>query len=287
MTAVVSVAVFIPTYNRGTKIFETLRRIQLCDPLPAEIWVHIDLADGQLEAALAAEFPDVSVISSVDRIGPGGGRHRCLQHCDVPLAVSFDDDSYPCEVDFFERVRVRFNEMSDAAVIGAAIWHPHQAELPRVESLLQKSSFTGCGYAIRLSAYRETAGFVPRPVAYGLEETDLSLQLFACNWRIYEAGELRVFHDTALSHHQRPEITECVVANTALLAFLRYPMWLWFWGLLQLGNTVRYCLRAGRWRGVLPGLMRIPSDCFAFRRYRRVLPTSAVVGFLRVRRASP
>ena len=37
-----------------------------------------------------------------------------------------------------------------------------------------------------------------------MEESDLSLQLFAAGWQIYEAGELRVFHDTDLAHHQSP-----------------------------------------------------------------------------------
>jgi len=287
VTTVVAVAVLIPTYNRGTKVLETLRQIQRCNPLPSEIWVHIDLSDGRLEAVLTAQFPEVRVISAIDRVGPGGGRHRCLQQCEAPLAVSFDDDSYPCETDFFERVRVRFAELPDAAVIGGAIWNANQSELARVESLVRKSSFTGCGCAVRLSAYREIKGYVPRPVAYGLEETDASLQFFARNWNIYEAGELRVFHNTTLSHRQHPEITRGFVANVALLAFLRYPVWIWPWGLLQLGNTVLYCVRVGRWRGVLSGLLRIPADCFAFRSYRSVLPTRAVVGFLRFRRATP
>jgi GT2 family glycosyltransferase len=57
-----------------------------------------------------------------------------------------------------------------------------------------------------------------------MEETDLSIQLFAAGWDIYEAGDLRVFHDTELKHHESPKITAGHIANTGLCAFLNYPM---------------------------------------------------------------
>ena len=285
MAKTVAVAVVIPTYRRGDKVLTTLRKIMACDPLPAEIWIHVDQTDGLLEAQLAEQFPTVRVISSTGRLGPGGGRHRCLELCAAPLAVSFDDDSYPCDSDFFERVVTLFAEHPNAGVVGAAIWHPHQAEIPRATTLVRKLGFTGCGHAIRLSAYRDIPGYVPRGVAYGMEEADVSLQLFARKWTIYESGELRVFHDTALAHHRSPEITEGVVTNVALLAFLRYPVWFWFWGLLQVGSMIRFCLRAGRWRGVFTGVVGIPAVCLAFRRFRHVLPTRAVFDYLRSRSA--
>jgi glycosyltransferase involved in cell wall biosynthesis len=72
------VAVIIPTYNRGTRIFETLRRVNSCEPPADEIWVHVDAADGKLETQLALEFPAVHILTSKERLGPGGGRHRCL-----------------------------------------------------------------------------------------------------------------------------------------------------------------------------------------------------------------
>jgi hypothetical protein len=33
------------------------------------------------------------------------GRHRCLLACKPPFAVSFDDDSYPVDSDFFRNSR--------------------------------------------------------------------------------------------------------------------------------------------------------------------------------------
>lgn len=260
----IPVAVVIPTYNRGTRVCDTLEKVYACDPRPAEIWVHVDQSDGRLETILTNRFPDVRVLSSMARVGPGGGRHRCFAACTTPIAVSFDDNSYPVDTDFFACVVALFKQHPDAAVIGATIWHRDQLEIPIATTFARALSFTGCGHALLLSAYRDVQGYVPRPIAYGLEETDLSLQLFAAKYNIYTSGQLRVFHDTKLKHHQSPEITECVVANAALFAFLRYPIWLWPYGLLQVISTVIYCLRVGRWRGVPAGLGRITSDCIAF-----------------------
>src|SRR5215470_7007395 len=104
MNSTVPVAVIIPTYNRGSAVLSILEKIESCDPRPAEIRVHIDLADGDLERELSRRFPGIEILTSPTRLGPGGGRHRCLLSCNAPYAVSFDDDSYPVDRDFFSQV---------------------------------------------------------------------------------------------------------------------------------------------------------------------------------------
>jgi len=81
-----------------------------------------------------------------------------------------------------------------APQIGATIWHRREPAKSRIERLLLKPIYVGCGYAIRLAAYRQVRGYLPIPIAYGMEESDLALQLFAADWQIYEAGDLRLLH---------------------------------------------------------------------------------------------
>lgn len=285
MAAFVSVGVVIPTYNRGLAVLTTLGRVYACDPRPAEVWVHVDAADGLLELELSKQFPNVRILTSPVRLGPGGGRHRCLLACKTPYVASFDDDSYPVDTDFFSRVERLFSENPRAAVIGASIWHRHDAPKPRVESLSQVPSFTGCGNAIRLAAYRQVRGYLARPVAYGMEESDVSLQMFAAHWKIFEAGDLRVFHDTELKHHQTAEITSGYVTNVGLFAFLNYPVIGWGWGFLQLANVVIFSIRMGRIRGLLSGILCIPAECYRNRQHRNPIAWSTVRSFLRFRRA--
>jgi hypothetical protein len=204
--------------------------------------------------------------------------------CQSHYAVSFDDDSYPVDSDFFAKTAELFKSHPGAAVLGAAIWHPHEPERTRSERCASAASFTGCGHAIRLTAYREVRGYVSRPVAYGLEELDLSLQLFARRWKIIESDELRVLHNTNLQNHATPSIVSGTVANVALYAFLNYPIRAWPFAVLQLGNTVLFSLGRRRFRGIFSGLSRIPIDCWRFRRYRNPVTYSVLRRFFAMRR---
>ena len=284
MTDTVPVAVLIPTYSRGLAVLSVLEKIQACDPHPIEIWVHVDRAEGPLESELNLRFPSVGVLTSARRLGPGGGRHRCLLACRAPYAVSFDDDSYPVDMDFFRRIEQLFLAHPNAAIFGASIWHRHEPEKARVERLSFSPSYIGCGFGIRLAAYRKTCGLLPRPVPYGMEETDLSMQLFAAGWHVYESGELRVFHDTDLKHHRSSEITAGVIANVGLFVFLHFPLAHWGYGLLQVGNRVVYSVRMGRFRGICSGLLQIPIDCYRNRHHRKVVAWPTLKRFLEFRR---
>src|SRR5271165_139109 len=71
-TGTVPIAVVIPTFRRGGTVFGVLDRIQNCYPKPAEIWIHIDLADGAIERELVRKFPNIGILSSPQRQGPGG-----------------------------------------------------------------------------------------------------------------------------------------------------------------------------------------------------------------------
>jgi len=277
----VPIAVIIPTYNRAMAVVSVLEKIKTCDPKPAEIWIHIDMADGMLEGVLHEQFPDVRVLASPVRLGPGGGRHRCLLACRTPYAVSFDDDSYPVDSDFFLQVERLFAEHSRAAIFGASIWHRFEPQKVRTESLVAVPSYIGCGYAIRLAAYRQVRGYLPRPTPYGMEESDLSLQLFAAGWHIYEVGNLRVFHDTDLEHHRSPEVTSGVISNVGLYAFLHYPIIGWGLGLAQVINKAVYCIRMGRIRGICSGIVRIPVDCYQNHRHRKPVAWQTLRRFLR------
>src|SRR5262245_45148932 len=117
----VPVSVLIPTYNRGSAVFSVLEKVQASNPRPIEIWVHIDQADGVLGSELKLRFPNVEVLTSAKRLGPGGGRHRCLLACSAPYAVSFDDDSCPVDGDFFGLVEQLFLDHPNAAIFGASI----------------------------------------------------------------------------------------------------------------------------------------------------------------------
>jgi glycosyltransferase involved in cell wall biosynthesis len=279
------VAVIIPTYDRGRAVISVLEKVLACDPQPAEIWVHVDQTDGVLERFLIERFPGVHILSSPGRLGPGGGRHRCLLACGVPYAVSLDDDSWPVDLDFFAAIEPLFSSYPNAAVFGASIWHRAEPERCRSRVVRRVASYVGCGHAMRVAAYRDLRGYLARPMAYAIEESDVGLQLFVRGWQVFSAEELRVYHDTDRTHHEAAEVTASTITNLALLAFLHYPAMDLGRGVAQVANRVAYSVRRGRTRGVASGVRGIVTECYRNRALRAPISHELLMEYLRLRQS--
>jgi len=267
------ISVGIPTYARGDKVETVIERVLACQPPPAEVIVHVDQSNGELEKALAVRFPALRLLSSVKRVGPGGGRHRCLMAASEPIFASFDDDSVPIDPDYFARLVEHFSKNPSAACLAAVIFHRGDSTPELGNSVKEVPDYIGCGYAMRVEMYRTVPGHFDRTVPYGFEERDVTLQLNDAGWHVLLCEDLRVFHDTILSHHGRPEITSGTIENAVLLAWLRYPVSFWFYGMLQVGNLLFSLLKQGRFAGVTTGLLRSPVVVWNHRRLRK--PVSA------------
>ena len=174
------------------------------------------------------------------------------------------------------------------------------------ESPARVATFVGCGCVYRREVFLETSGYVPLPLAYGMEEVDLSLRLHAMGHRIIQVSTLRVIHNVdslrltrnlilhgpALEmvdeiepqHRDTREISVAMVSNLALLAFLRYPLVLWPLGLAQCLRKALILVINGRWKGALAGLWNIPRHLWRHRTYRAPLNTSDVLSHFRLRR---
>ena len=279
------VAVVIPTYNRGSAVVSVLEKVLACDPQPSEIWVHIDQNDGVLERHLMERFPGIRILTSTGRLGPGGGRHRCLLACGAPYAVSLDDDSWPVDGNFFAAIEPLFSSYPRAAIFGASIWHRAEAEIPRSRAVRRVASYVGCGHAMRVAAYRDIRGYLARPMAYAIEEGDVGLQLFVRGWQVFSAEELRVYHDTDRTHHEAAEVTASTITNLALLAYLHYPAMDLGRGVAQVANRVAYSVRRGRTSGVASGVGGILMECYRNRALRAPISHEVLMEYLRLRRS--
>lgn len=287
MSAAVPITVGIPTYQRGDRVLQVLRQLAACDPVPAETLVFLDTGDAVLEQRVHEAFPSVIVLSSPHRIGPGGARHRMLQAATQPWLVSFDDDSWPVDADFFARLQQHAQDAVGVAVLATVIRHQGQP-MPECENWVRRASdYTGCGHAMRVAAYRAVCGYVDRPNAYGMEERDVALQLHCSGWSIHRCGDLRVFHDTRLKHHAQPEVVAATIENAALLPWLRYPVLFWPFGVLQYLNVICFMTSSGRLKGILRGIMRTPVELWRHWRLRTPLPMAKVFSYLRLRHQPP
>lgn len=274
------VSALVTAYLRTEATLDTLERLSRLSPAPDEILVHVDGGRTEVAQAIAERFPAVLLTVSAERVGPGGGRNKLLAQCQAPFAVSFDDDSYPLDADFCERVVKLFEDYPQAAILAADVFHKDEkvTDLPGFPPRWV-DSFPGGGCAYRRSMFSSTTGYVPLPVAYGMEEVDLSLRLIDQGHRILHAPVLRVFHDTDRARHADPEVTAASIANLALLAYLRYPPAYWWLGIAQLASRLVWLVGAGRIAGIAKGIAAIPGHLLKYRRYR------APVSFKGMRRA--
>ena len=279
------IAAIVTAYERTEQTLATLRVIYNCEPRPAEVLVHVDGNQVCCAEAIRAAFPEVRVLVSGKRIGPGGGRNKLMAAATSELVASFDDDSYPIDSDYFARAVRLFDKHANASVICAALYHRGETIALDARYAQWTADFSGGACVYRRSVFLDARGYVPLPVAYGMEEVDLALRLHARGARILTSSWLRVFHDTDLQRHGDAHVTAGSIANLALLAYLRYPVSLWVVGVGQCVKRVVWLLRHRRVRGICTGVAMIPSHLRANRQHRRPLRYGAVRSYLALRRA--
>lgn len=280
------VTVAIPTYNRTDQLLVTLNHIFSCNPQPNEIIIHVDGNDTNTEVELEnylQRFKSLKIIRSNRQVGPGGGRNKIIHQASNSIVASFDDDSYPIDSDYFQRLQTLFDQFSEAAVIGSAIFHLDEEISADQDNAAWVADFIGCGCAYRREVFLQTRGYVALPLAYGMEEVDLALRLHAMGWKVLQSSQLRVFHNTRLEHHKNPKITAASIANLALMTYLRYPIKLWWFGLGQCLNRVVWLIRHDRTAGIFRGIFTIPKLLWKNRMERKVIPAKSLRSYFDLR----
>jgi GT2 family glycosyltransferase len=198
--------------------------------------------------------------------------------------ASFDDDSFPLDKDYFARLSCAFARFPQAAVVGASFFEHGDAISPATPEIYRAADFTGCAVAYRRDAFLATQGYVSRPIAYGVEEVDVALQLHEKDLQILWTPFLRVFHDTDLSNRASAHTSASVLANLGLVVFLRYP----FFALpLGVWPCVRYGLKllaSGQITAVLRGVGEIGPVCWRYRDHRHPVTIRTLMSYLRLRR---
>ena len=280
-----SISAIVTAYDRVEQTLATLRVIRNCVPAPDEILVHVDANQVACENAIRNAFPSVRILRSEVQVGPGGGRNKLVQAAQCEFIASFDDDSYPIDSDYFARALHIFEKFSEASLICAALYHAGESIGLDEKSAHWTADFSGGACIYRRQAFLDAGGYVPLPVAYGMEEVDLAIRLHAQGGKILTTLWLRVFHNTDLKRHGDPRVTAGSIANLALLAYLRYPVTLWGIGAGQCANRLLWLLKNGRRRGIFKGVTMIPSHVWANHRYRLPVSSKVVRSYLALRRA--
>ena len=279
------ISAIVTAYERVEQTLATLRVIQSCVPPPDEVLVHVDANQIACENAVRDAFPNVRILRSDEQVGPGGGRNKLVAAAKFDLIASFDDDSYPIDSDYFARALRIFEKFPEASLICAALYHAGESIGLDERSAHWTADFSGGACIFRRNAFLDAGGYVPLPVAYGMEEVDLAIRLHSQGGKILTTPWLRVFHNTDLKRHGDPRVTAGSIANLALLAYLRYPVSLWGIGVGQCANRLLWLLKHGRRRGIFKGVTMIPGHVWANHHYRLPVSSKVVRSYLALRRA--
>jgi GT2 family glycosyltransferase len=280
-----SISAIVTAYERIDQTLATLRILQSCVPAPDETLVHVDANQISLDNSIRDAFPSVRIIRSEQQVGPGGGRNKLVEAARFEFVASFDDDSYPIDSDYFARALRVFEKFPEASLICAALYHAGESIGLDAQSAQWTADFSGGACIFRRKAFVDAGGYVPLPVAYGMEEVDLAIRLHAQGGKILTTPWLRVFHNTDLQRHGDPRVTAGSIANLALLAYLRYPVSLWGIGVGQCANRLWWLVRHGRHRGIVKGVTMIPAHVWENHRYRAPVSRKVVRSYLALRRA--
>jgi GT2 family glycosyltransferase len=228
MLEVAPVSVAIPSFQGGERLLRTLEKITQCNPLPSEILINCD-GGWRPDENLFNRFPvPVILLYSDIRIGPGGGRDACIRASSNDLVASFDDDSWPIDIEYFSQAIAIMESIANAVILSPAVYIKEKPIMPQLREVSTAKYYDGCASIHRRSLHLTLPGFVPVPEAYGVEEADLSLQAHAAGFVILSSPSLRAWHDRSLSDHDH-EILPWI-KNEILLVYLRYPAFAQPWG---------------------------------------------------------
>lgn len=278
------VSVVIPTYNRKEMLVTTIQNILDCNPLPDEIIVHIDGNDAQSEQTIKENFSNVKILKSQVNIGPGGGRNKLIRAAKNEIVASFDDDSYPIDKDYFARLLHVFQSYPETSVVAATIYIREQPIRDDIQSTRWVATFEGCGCAYKKTDFLKTEGYMQLQWAYGAEEIDIAIQLYAQDSKIMQTDWLRVYHNTYHQHHKNFDINAANISNLALLGYVRYPLTMWGRAILQVINRVFYCVKMQRYAGIIKGITSIPSNIWSYRQHRKPVSRAALEKYFNLRK---
>ncbi len=240
----------------------------------------MDGASTEVIHAVQGTYPQVILISSPTLQGPGGARNQLIATAKNELVANFDDDSFPEKPDYFAKIQELAATFHDAAILSAA----NHDDLPASNRFTQISVASGCGCIFRRSWYLKVGGFVPLPIAYNMEEVDMGLRLHALGGVIVRDAELRIIHDKPHPTQVSAEVNAHVLANTALLPFLRFPIWLWPVGFWQLLHRLIYLMSKGWTQGIGHGLAMIPEHLHKHLQWRSKVKSTVIISWLFLRR---
>lgn len=196
-------AIVITTFNRCEDLQRTCTELRKLDPPANEVIICLDGCTDGSRKMLSEEFPDFTVIENPESLGSIPSRDRVFRMVQSELILSLDDDSYPTDPAFLEKLQ----GIVEAHPEAGAFTFPEIRNDGRTPDTRLAPDQPGCyirdfpncaGLTFR-SLYGSVAEY-PTFFRHMYEESDYSLQLYAAGYAVWFEPSVAIRH-----HHSSKE----------------------------------------------------------------------------------
>jgi GT2 family glycosyltransferase len=200
-----TVGVTITTHNRLPELQRTCEQLERLLPPPDEVIICADGCDDGTAEFVRANYPQHRLIEHAQGRGSVASRNEMLREAAADLCLSLDDDSYPVEPGFIDKVRVLFAENPKLAVADfpqRSDEFPDSLEQTDFGPSLITGSYSNSGAVIRRAVFVDL-GEYPDFFFHAYEEPDFALRCIAAGWEVRHETSLTVRHHyTALARNE-------------------------------------------------------------------------------------
>jgi GT2 family glycosyltransferase len=281
-------SVIITSRKRHDDLQTTIDRLNRLDPPPDEVLVHLDeCADRASFTRPAALLFPLHISCSSQPMGSVAARDQLIRKARGEFILSLDDDSYPEESRFLEKMEAVWAERPQTA----AIWFPQRTdEFPATLAQtdfgpeLVTGSYSSSGVCLRRQTYLQLPGY-RREFFHAYEEPDYALQCHAAGWEVRFYPGLTIRHHYSAVNRNEIRTHHFHARNELWSAWLACPMLgLASITLLRVAGQFRYAWRRGPSWVVREPLWWARAGAGFFRTLRRRSPVSwaAYLSWLRL-----
>lgn len=224
-----TVSVMITSRTRVADLRRTLERLGCLSPAADEILVTADGCTDGTADMVRQEFPHCRLWVNEPGQGSIPARDHMLRAATGELVLSLDDDSYPLEDDFLERMREAFERHPEVAVMTFPELRDGGFYLPANKSNQTPghyvSAYPNGAAAMRRSDYLQTEGF-PALFVHAYEEPDYALQAYSHGWAVWFEPSLIVRHHFSPTNRNNLRTHHLNARNEMWSVWMRCP-WPW------------------------------------------------------------
>lgn len=212
----VRVSVIIPTFNGLVRLERALDSLRLQTTLPDEIIVVDNASSDNTVAALAEDYPEVTVIANTENLGFGRAVNRGFDVATGDVLVLLNNDVV-CEAAFLEQLLGPLETATVGMVAGVLLQEADPTRIDTAGLVLDRTMRSwdylsdrpiselragvtppplgpcGGAAAYRTEAIRSVGGFDEALFAYW-EDVDLTIRLQNAGWRCALATDARAIH---------------------------------------------------------------------------------------------